>query len=497
MYCTIQMTSNINNRHHNIISYAGLIIFIITAIFSSGYNHFDEHFQILEFCNYKLGKVGTSSLPWEFHEKLRPGIQPFIAYLFAKALFAFNLYNPFKLALLLRLFMALLSWIAVRKTILVFQPDFNNSKIKSLYILAAYLLWFVPYIAVRFSAENFSCILLFLAISAIYPYIKAENTMPISKLLICGFLLGFAFFSRIQIIFALAGMVFWLLFQDRLLRDWVLIALSFIIAILVNVYIDYWLYNQWTFTPYNYFNANILQQKASSFGTSPWYQYILFFIETAVPPLSIVLLVYFIIGLRQKAGHLFGIICISFLIGHFMIGHKELRFLFPILPAFIFITTYGLRKTIANYANNKTYKYLAVLLVTTNILVLLYKMHSPATSEIPYYKAVYNSVENKKTILFVIGNSPYHKVDLELNFYKPERLQIAQIRTPYLIPLLLSSTHYEKILLLDDGDQIPETIGKFSVKRIYNSLPDWLLKTYKNSWPQHYKIRSLYEVSIK
>jgi phosphatidylinositol glycan class B len=35
--------------------FAGLIFILICAWLSLGYNHPDEHFQVLEFGNYKLG----------------------------------------------------------------------------------------------------------------------------------------------------------------------------------------------------------------------------------------------------------------------------------------------------------------------------------------------------------------------------------------------------------------------------------------------------------
>src|ERR1044072_8735709 len=87
-----------------------LIVQIITAYFSVGFHQLDEHFQILEFANYKLGFSPSSDLPWEFRAQCRPGLQPFIAFCFAKSLLFLDIYNPFLLAFLLRLLMGLLSF---------------------------------------------------------------------------------------------------------------------------------------------------------------------------------------------------------------------------------------------------------------------------------------------------------------------------------------------------------------------------------------------------
>ena len=52
------------------------LINLITAFFSSGYYHTDEHMQILEFANYKLGHNPASNMPNEFFSKMRSWLLP-------------------------------------------------------------------------------------------------------------------------------------------------------------------------------------------------------------------------------------------------------------------------------------------------------------------------------------------------------------------------------------------------------------------------------------
>ena len=68
---------------------------MITAFFSIGHLQSDEHFQVLEFAQYKLGKISATDLPWEFREKMRPSIQPWIAYSLIKLFHGIGLNNPF------------------------------------------------------------------------------------------------------------------------------------------------------------------------------------------------------------------------------------------------------------------------------------------------------------------------------------------------------------------------------------------------------------------
>ena len=68
-------------------------IYILSAIalataatFSTGYHQDDEHFQILEFAALKLNMTSANELSWEFHNKMRPAIQPTMVVLFFRGL---------------------------------------------------------------------------------------------------------------------------------------------------------------------------------------------------------------------------------------------------------------------------------------------------------------------------------------------------------------------------------------------------------------------------
>jgi phosphatidylinositol glycan class B len=46
------------------------ILHLLAAIFSVGFYHTDEHFQILEFLNYKLGRSTGAELAVEFGQRM-------------------------------------------------------------------------------------------------------------------------------------------------------------------------------------------------------------------------------------------------------------------------------------------------------------------------------------------------------------------------------------------------------------------------------------------
>lgn len=93
--------------------YLGCLFTLLYVIFSDGFYHPDEYFQILEYAHMKLFGTSPEELPWEYQTMMRPGFQPLIAYGFGKLLTAIRFYDPYILQALLRLFSGALSVIAL------------------------------------------------------------------------------------------------------------------------------------------------------------------------------------------------------------------------------------------------------------------------------------------------------------------------------------------------------------------------------------------------
>lgn len=55
------------NKFHKIVFAIAFVIYSITAMNSSGYYHFDEHYQIIEFVDLKMDINTTEYLPWEYN----------------------------------------------------------------------------------------------------------------------------------------------------------------------------------------------------------------------------------------------------------------------------------------------------------------------------------------------------------------------------------------------------------------------------------------------
>jgi phosphatidylinositol glycan class B len=478
----------------------GLILHFITAWFSDGYHHPDEHFQILEFCNYKLGLSPASDLPWEFRAQIRPALQPCVACIFISIFKFTGIQNPFILVFFLRLIITLLGWLVICKLALLLLPDFSTEKGKILFIGMILFLWFVPYLNVRFSSENAAGISFLWVLYFLLKPLASTIQKRTTSFLLIGMLLGLSFFFRFQMAFAVIGLGFWLLFIKRIsLISWMLLIFSCLLAMFLCVFIDRWFYGNWVFTPYNYYVANVVQHVASNWGVEPWWYYFGLFFIMAVPPLGFAMLFFFSTGLYAKPTSIFLFVFIPFLIGHLLIGHKEMRFLYPMWFAFVYLVAIGLDYFLCRFSVNKFFKYSFACLLVLNFTMLLYRTFTPAQEAIPCYKFAHDYFKDKNTSLLCIHEPLYNLAELNTNFYKPANMnEVVFANENALDTFLLKTNQEDSVIVFTKTASLNHLLSNYyTSKRIYCLLPEWILKFNFNNWEERANIWSIYTLYKK
>jgi phosphatidylinositol glycan class B len=482
------METSICYSRYRYIFLSGLLVYLVTAYFSIGYNHPDEHFQILEFCNYKLGLSSASDLPWEFNERIRPALQPTLALLFIKFVKWFDCNSPFTQALLIRLITALLSWFVVCKLSLQLLKEFITDTGKIIFLCLNFFLWFVPFLSVRYSSENYSSIT-FLA--AVFFILINRNREQINykQIAIAGFLLGLSFFFRFQIAFALIGLFLWLVFIQRMSWKYFLVLFSSaLIASLICLYIDYWFYGELVLTPFNYYYSNIIEHKAAGFGISPWYSYFPWFIIQCVPPLSIFLILYFGIGISRKTKDIFVFAFIPFLLGHLIVDHKELRFLFPMIFCFNYLAAIGIDYYISIEKFIKYRKLIYSLSLIVNTPLLVFRLFMPAQEAVSYYKFLYEFKGDNKTIVLSQTSNPYKLLSNFANFYKSSSIEYIVYSDKEELSKILEEKRPKEVLMFKREIEPNLQIDSYHIEESYCIYPDWLLKYNFNDWQSRTKI---------
>jgi len=471
------------------IQLVGAFVFLVTAVFSTGFHHWDEHFQILEFAGWKLGLSPVQDLPWEFAARIRPAIQPFMVVQLHHLFGLFGSTDPFAITLFLRVLSALLSFAAITLVLRAFMPFVNEPLFRKWFALLSFFLWFSVYNAVRSSSENWSGCLFMIGLALV---IKKEHRAGIGPYLIAGLLFGLAFTFRMQTALMITGLFAWLVFIHR--EAWSkLLAMvgGTLISVAFGIWIDQWFYGEWTLTVLNYFDVNMLQGKADAFGTQPWYAYFVDTVMVTIPPFSLAFVVAPLLLIFFKPKSVLVWIFVPFVLAHMMIGHKELRFLFPVvglLPIMIIEALDVVRtKWLPQLMGSRIFNGSVKLFWVANLVLLSVVMFKPADAQIALYKTIYDNYPEPIT-MYNFGEDPYHRVEL-INFYSRPGLELGgtitdNTRITSERPILIATMNPSDVL-----DRWPEH------ELVFASLPDWVKHFNFNGWLERTDQWYVYEVN--
>jgi len=463
------------------------VAFIITAYNSHGFYHPDEHYQIVDFAQFKLGLENPENLAWEYRAQIRPTLQPMICYAVFKVLYAFNITNPYSQAFCLRLLTALLALITIHFFVKNTKNLFENQAIQKGYTLLSYFLWFIPFVSARFASETWSGLFFLLALTLIL-----KNSNKKHSLFSIGILLGFSFLFRFQIAFAILGLILWLFYINKTKSySLIIMCMGALLILLFGVYLDTWFYGEFVFTPWNYFYSNIVNDMASTFGTSPWHFYLVKLITFPGIVIGICLVLSILILLIKNPGNIFLWCFIPFLLAHTLVPHKEERFMFSFayLVAIILTTAYNLLYNfIQKRTLTKVLNYIVLIIfVATNIIGLLVMSHQGADKgKIVMTKYVYEHYKERPiNLLFFANSNPYNPWHFTpIRFYSPDNIQNqTYIRSSEELDDYLPIEGFDNLLFIKKPDWKDTELIRSIEERGYvfkqQSVPFWVEKIYK------------------
>jgi len=486
----------------------GVVAHLCAAIFSAGFYHYDEHFQILEFAGLKLGLNETTDLAWEYPEQIRPALQPAIAYALIKTCHVLHLRSPFAQALILRLLSAVLALIGVTCLIKVFWHEIKSDILKKWLVLLSLFLWFMPYLHVRFSSENWSSSVfgIGLALLLLAKTKPDVGGMTRVKMLVIGSIFGLAFILRYQAGLMLVGLLLWLVIVKKE-SGAVLLALVFGVtfSVLLGLVVDRWFYEEWTLTAWNYFKINLWENKAADFGVAPWWYYFREMAIKALPPFGLPIIVATAFFCFYNPRHVLTWIALPFIIVHAMVDHKELRFLFPllnILPVVAILAAQGMSESprfdkIKNLLPDLNKKILFALLVVLNMALLIFVCFKPADSRIYFYQYIYENYPDAAALLFIEIN-PYERGNLPVNFYKHGKLKFVNLNHEQEIVDFAGKAQETVLFAAKRFDPASEHENRDGLKlrKVFQTIPTWIMRFDFNHWLRK-RTWTLYECSPK
>lgn len=467
----------------SILFIGGIIFFLLTAFCSEGFYHGDEHFQIVEFAQFKLGKTAQVNLPWEFEAQIRPTVQPVIAMGVFYLCDLISISEPHSKALVLRLITSIFAFggivLFLRSIKHLINPSFQNWL-----IILSLFLWFIPFINVRFSSETWAGITLLYGLS----FLLREKRDHIHYIL-AGLFLGFSFVFRFQMGFAIIGILLWLFInQKKSFHCTLIFALSSTIPIGIGTILDSWFYDVFVFTPWNYFEYNIIQGVASEFGTSPWYYYLFAVFRFSFFPVGIlILLSLFRVTLNHPKNVIIWVV-IPFIFLHSVVGHKELRFLFPIANLVPFLIIMAIQEI---KWNTFLTRLLLISFIGINTTLLLSTSLIPAGNGEAKTARTLKKMKENRPVAYFKDSNPYNPWGLNMYFYAPiqhpyqlestEELEKLKIANPEMLICVRN-----KYLSEEDFQSIRQ---RLKLKIVHRSTPEWmnfLFKTYGSKTDEYF-----------
>jgi len=471
----------------NYIYLLSILTLFVAACFSSGYYHFDEHFQILEFAGLKLKMTLATNLPWEYTYQMRPAIQPAIVVFIFKLFAALGVNNPFTIAFVLRVLSATVSFTGMYLIYKAFSKSIVDDTFKLWFTLLSFFLWFMIYENVRFSSENWSGSIFLIAFALLY-----TNQSKGKRIYFCiGLLLGLSFLFRYQTGFLIGGLILWHLLIKRDIKYTVFLIMGIIILFGSGILIDRWFYGNWTLTTWNYFNQNILQNRVSDFGIRRWWYYLERIFIEGIPPFSLIYITTFLLFFVYKRRDILTWTLLPFLFIHFIIGHKEIRFLFPLIgfiPVIVIKSAEIIQERckVAIY-ELKPVKIFVKLFWAVNLIFLTIIIFTPADGQISLYRKVYSKY-NSPTTLYYTNDNPYKRV-LDINFYKRADLEIVKLDTVGQINII---TNRKQLFATKDKSILNDL--KTQKRLVYSSFPNWISIFNVNNWMARTNCWYVYEL---
>lgn len=456
----------------------GLIFHIIAIIFSIGFYRHDEQREILQMVGHKLGMYDANYLSFQFHSEIRPVLQPmFYVWCSQIYLFFFDL-NPHHLAVLLRLVSSLFGISSLWVLYKTFEDKLKNIENQTWYFFFAGLLYFLPFLHARTSNENLS------ASFFIFGLYFLRNKETWKNAFYAGMMFGICFVLRFQLIVMIASSILWfLIFQKYSFKKYLTLTGTFLAVVGLNTFIDSYYYGHFSFTPFNYIYVNIIQKYVNEFGVTPFYDYFIQAFKDGPPPLSLLFIISYLVLWIKFPKSLLTWMTLPFFIVHSLIGHKEFRFIFPIIFLLPYILTFLIMEL-----QLKIERKWKILFLVFNIPLLIYFSFVPASNLMKYYEHLY-SHENRIDKVYISApfedyTKFYLKNDIQYVLYKPQDLK--KLITSDKIVYFFTMTLKERDLVLEnpqcknDFSLFPKWIYDFEIIKKRRTFRSWTLVECSN-----------------
>ena len=462
-----------------------VIFYLVAALYSTTFSNADQHFQTLEFADFKRTGTGEEALPWEYHRKIRSWIQPYLYVVILDFADAVGITNPINQDRLIRLITgaAAVTSLALFAVTMAWWLPLRGQRRLLIGMLA--LTWMFPWFFTRTSSEAWTSIFVLMALNTLF--LLRRNPEPMSPtaptgrpfvgrmdftyegLALSGICIALAFLFRYQTgpVFVVLGL--WMLIAARTS----VLKMSFFTAIValtvgLGVGLDFLGYGSFELVPLNNVKANVVDGIASKFGVSPWHFYFTLPFTEPMGGVLIVVIVYYWIRFPLS---LLTLMTAFFIVQHSFIPHKEIRFIFPLVPLVVVMVPFIFSKSwygpegrnVPLLSQAWPARILGYGLLAVNALGLWTETTRPVRPPIELHKLIL-SQQPEHFEFYSLGFNPYRcrkdtfgDYHLRMEFYSPNTFKHHILSAPSDIGTIRTSG----------------TFYFLSTQRTFPQTPDW------------------------
>ncbi|XP_037803489.1 GPI mannosyltransferase 3-like [Penaeus monodon] len=329
----------------------------------------DEYWQATEVAHNIA--FGYGYLTWEWKEGLRSILYPGVLACLYKVLAVFSLDYPLLLIHLPRVLHACAFAVGDFFTWKLSQKLYNKDAAHWTYVCLMSS-WFLEYCAPRTLTSCLEMVLTSVALW-FYPWKSKRESCNVSYL----WLVGISCILRPTSAVLFVPLCLHHVWASNS-RLWLTVKFSAIIfaVLALSIGLDSWYYGQLVVVPWRFAHFNIASGLAAHYGTHPWHWYL----TQGLPATLTIHIVPFLLGAvchSRRHKHLLPL-CVWSIFVYSCLGHKEFRFLLPVLPLCLCIAGDYIAVTIASLSKKKDLSskqwslIVAASLWIPNILAMIY-----------------------------------------------------------------------------------------------------------------------------
>ena len=285
----------------------------------------DETWQSVEVAHNIV--FGNGHLTWEWEQGIRSYFHPcFFASVFYILKWS-GLDHPELVVILPKILQGAMSAVGDLCIVQVFGIVFKDKKKGKMFAIVYATNWFMLYASSRTLINTFETALTNLALRL---YVENQSLYV--------FVIAESFMARpTTAIFWLPLVIYDVLWRSSLKKFFTKMIPSAIMGVLIVVFLDSGLYGSLTLAPWNFLRINLLQNISEQYGTEPWHWYFTNFMPALFCGYGLYPFIcgLFKNGLNNESNSLAKILALSLvfsLISYSKLGHKEHRFIMPLIP---------------------------------------------------------------------------------------------------------------------------------------------------------------------